>query len=238
MQAVNRTHARFVRGKMPVVELNTWWTDDPEQRFWMETTAATTSARIFTRPRLRRQRQARRPRTRSYARSRTATSSFTTRRTRTSGDQVVVRGPRRLLGGRDASGARRARRDRPATRSSLIRVRASGTGCMDRFRLPEPLTLEELREAEATVRHVRAEIDGAHPGAIYYPFQLVSDGLRSAAGLPLEDAEGARCGAAEARGRSPPLHAPPPEVPLAGRTTDDLGDEYIAGRRGRRPAGS
>src|SRR6185295_10360218 len=50
------------------------------------------------------------------------------------------------------------------------------------FPLAAWLTRDELNAAEATVRAVREEVNGTHPGAIYFPFQLRKDGVRSAQG--------------------------------------------------------
>jgi hypothetical protein len=54
------------------------------------------------------------------------------------------------------------------------------------FRLPEPLTLAEIRELEAEVAANLEELKREHGGSLYFPFQLRRDGLRAAQGYLLK----------------------------------------------------
>src|SRR4051794_31118254 len=91
----------------------------------------------------------------------------------------MVRGLRRVLGGGDDLGHTPLNRtDRPSGRA--VSTSRPVVGLHGPFPMPEAPTLAEIRAVEPSVLLVRQEIDGAHAGSIYYPFQLRADGIRSA----------------------------------------------------------
>lgn len=93
------------------------------------------------------------------------------------------------------------------------------------FALPQPLTREEIRNADALIRDVRASVSAANPGRLYYPFQLRGDGVRAAqtylSKMPAELVAALDVLAAVAGVRNVP------ELPAAGVLPGGLGVEYV-----------
>jgi hypothetical protein len=207
------------------MDLNTWWTDDAEQRFWMETTDRDDIGADLHAPTL--------------GDNGKPTPSYSLVREVKDGDIVfhyekdkkppVIRSWSVAYGGFwEAETMWGTPRSTGPTGHPVEPYPRPGRwyGLHGPFPMPEALTLEELREAEATVLQVRAEVEGAHTGAIYFPFMRYPTGLRSAQGylskMPKELVTVVPKLAAVAV-----PDAPPQEVPLADGPPDDLGDEYI-----------
>jgi hypothetical protein len=205
------------------VDLNTWWADDPEQRFWMETTGRADVGADLHAP--------------VHDDSGNETPSYSLVREVRDGDVVfhyekreraitswsVAHGgfwEAETVWGTPRSTGRTGHPVAPYARPGLWH------GLHGPFPLPEPLTLAELRAAEATIRQVRVAVEGAHSGAVYYPFQLRGDGVRSVQGylskMPTELVKALPKLAAVAA-----TATPPPQIPRAGTSADELGEDYI-----------
>jgi hypothetical protein len=205
------------------VELNLWWAQQPEQRFWMETTGRHDVGADLHAPVL--------------DDSHRETASYSLVREVRDGDVVfhyektasaitswsVANGgfwQAETVWGTPRSTGPSGHPVPPYPRPGLWH------GLHGPFPLPEPLTREELRDAEAEIREIRDAVAAANPGSLYYPFQLRKDGLRAAQGylskMPAELVAALPKLAAVAADA-----APPPEVPTAGTPLADLGADYV-----------
>lgn len=204
------------------MDLNLWWNDDPQQRFWMETTGRDDLGADLHAPVL--------------DDSGRETASYSLVRRVRDGDVVfhyeksqsaitswsVADGgfwEAETVWGTPRSTGPSGQPVEPYPRDGLWH------GLHGPFALDEPLTLEEIRAAEDTVRQVRDAVNGVHPGSIYFPFQMRGDGVRAAQGylskMPAEFVE-----AFDKLASVAAQAAPPPQVPTVGPSVADLGADY------------
>lgn len=205
------------------MDLNTWWTQEPEQRYWMEVTNRPDVGADLHAPAL--------------DDTDSDTPSYSLVREVRDGDvvfhyEIVVAAitswsvasggywEAETVWGTPRSSGPSGHPVAPYPRPGLWH------GLHGPFALPQPLTRAELREVEATVRDVRAAVAAAHAGSLYYPFQLRKDGLRAAQGY-LAKMPAQLVAALPKLAAVAAQAAPPPDLPTTGTVLADLGADYV-----------